>query len=87
MQISDAVFDQHRPQRNARLPIRQHSTSKIARQRATPTHVHGSLDFLVAVHAAVPKVPDRAGIDSALLSLELGNQLHGTHFGRAAYRA
>jgi hypothetical protein len=52
---------------------------------AIATYVHGSLDFLVAVDAAVAKVANGAGVYSAFLFFELRNELHCAHLGRSAY--
>jgi hypothetical protein len=54
---------------------------------AIATYVHGSLDFLVAIDAAVAKVADGAGVHSAFLFFELRNELHCAHLGRSAYRS
>jgi hypothetical protein len=51
------------------------------------THVHGALDFFVAIHAAIPKVADGTCIHTALLSFEFRNELHCAHFRRSAHRA
>jgi hypothetical protein len=52
----------------------------------TSTHVHGALDFLVAINAAIAKVAYCASVHTAFFPLEFGNELHRAHLGRSAHR-